>query len=242
MATKDLTIASPLSVAVPVLPAALDAQVEGWLEGPNSYAALAEDEAPFVIAQAPISFHPEAAYWLAEFDRICEPPHDQAVIRDWFSRLATVVANPPARDDFAQRVSAAMWALADLPAGVWTAETWREAAKKFKFWPSVAEVGDLLSPHAVKLERKRGILRSMSSAPVPRDTVTAPPQEPYPVQPVPAWCFDRGENSPHFNDRTERDEFGEEAGRFRIRIQRPVRTPAEQIAILLGHAKPEGSA
>lgn len=75
-------------------------------------------------------------------------PADDQAIRQWLTRLACAVSNPPNEEDMAARLSAIMFVCGEFPAGCWTDDTLRSAIRKFRFWPAAAEVHDLLKPRA----------------------------------------------------------------------------------------------
>lgn len=75
-------------------------------------------------------------------------PADPAAIVRWLAPLATLVANAPTGEDLRSKCQAMAIVLSDLPGSLFTPRTQREAAQTFKFWPSAAEVHDLLAPQA----------------------------------------------------------------------------------------------
>lgn len=88
-------------------------------------------------------------------------PTDAATIARWIAPLATMVSRAPESDALRTRVMAMAHALTDLPACCWTPDTQRRAARSFKFWPSVAEISDLVTPEAQPLRMQRAALQRM---------------------------------------------------------------------------------
>jgi hypothetical protein len=81
-------------------------------------------------------------------------PQRAGIVRHWLDALAMGVRNPPSEEEIAMRVAAVTSMLSDLPVGVWTKDTLERAGRAFKFWPSVADLNDLLRPVADSLARR----------------------------------------------------------------------------------------
>lgn len=81
-----------------------------------------------------------ARYLRAELAR-----RDERVAAAWLASLADMVSNPPPREAFAAQARARIVAL-DLPPLAYTRETLTATALRCKFWPSVAELGEVLLP------------------------------------------------------------------------------------------------
>lgn len=88
-------------------------------------------------------------------------PTEASTIARWIIPLASMVSRAPEGDNLRIRVQAMAQALTDLPICCWTAETQRQAARTFKWWPSVAEISDLVSPAAQPLRMQRAALQRM---------------------------------------------------------------------------------
>lgn len=162
------------AAAPPRLPARLQSQVATVL-----HAEWRPGELP--------RYDPEAAKALPAFDAACEPA-DAATIEQWLGALVAAVANPPAQADFRMRVGPVLLALGDLPAGVWTRETLRQAMRAFKWWPPVAELGDLLQPHADRITGTRDALAKIAKGERLAYAVEAKGYDP---GPPPAWVGNR---------------------------------------------------
>ena len=102
---------------------------------------------PALREAVPLPPHAEAAERRAvairaEIDR--RP--DDAVIRAWLDYVALAVARPrPTEDDIVAMIGILLDG--EYPAAVFNPTTRREAARRFKHWPSAAEVWELLAPH-----------------------------------------------------------------------------------------------
>jgi hypothetical protein len=115
-----------------------------------------------------------------------ERPTERAMIEDWLELLRASVANPPDDDGFARRLNAVAMVCGELPAPVWGKETIRAAVKAFKFWPSVAEVFELLDAHRKRLLAELRALDRIANAvhgPVGARESTVPYPLPPPPQP-----------------------------------------------------------
>lgn len=88
-------------------------------------------------------------------------PTDAAIIARWIAPLASMVSRAPEGDTLRVRVQAMAHALTDLPLCCWTPEMQRLAARTFKFWPSVAEIAELVAPAAQPLRQQRAALQRM---------------------------------------------------------------------------------
>lgn len=128
------------------------------------------------LAQAIVPFetpHPEAPpdappLWMMPEIRAAHAklgqalgPTDAATIARWIVPLASMVSRAPEGEALRVRVQAMAHALTDLPACCWTPETQRQAARSFKFWPSVAEIAELVMPASQPLRMQRAALQRM---------------------------------------------------------------------------------
>lgn len=86
---------------------------------------------------------------------------DPAIIARWIAPLAVLVARAPQGEDLRVAVRAMASVLNHLPPCCWTPATQREAAMTFKWWPSVAEIADLVRPEADALRRDRAAIANM---------------------------------------------------------------------------------
>jgi hypothetical protein len=85
----------------------------------------------------------EATQLLQIFDQMVQPPAAD-LIRGWLRPLAAAVRNPPSKVDFDARIAALVMVSQDLPTAAFNTETQRTAICEFTFWPSVAEIRELL--------------------------------------------------------------------------------------------------
>jgi hypothetical protein len=95
-------------------------------------------------------------------------PAGARVVAAWLAPLLLLVAKAPTGDAARITVRAMADALADLPACCWTPDTLREAARTFKWWPSVAEVAELVQTRSEQLRKERTALSRMLHAPTRR--------------------------------------------------------------------------
>lgn len=86
---------------------------------------------------------------------------DPAVIARWLAPLAVLVARAPQGEDLRVAVRAMASVLNHLPPCCWTPGTQRQAALRFKWWPSVAEIAELVQPEADALRRDRTAIANM---------------------------------------------------------------------------------
>lgn len=208
-----------LTVQLPEMPPDLAHQVETYFTPPTKWPGLVEDDPGFVLSglsatSEGVSYHPQAKHFLEQLEAISKPPKPE-VIADWVSFLATGVASPPGPEEIRLKTGALMLNCGNLPA-VWTRETLIAALDKFKFFPSAAEVKELLSGFAEKIQRQKQALEAMANAPWRRPTTIVPGK--YEIPPAPEWCGDR--TTRHFS------------GKGVITAQPPIRSVEQQLAIL----------
>jgi hypothetical protein len=100
----------------------------------------------------------EAKGALPRVEHLCRPP-DVRVIGQWLEKFVTLPKAPTSAPE-GQKVAAAM-ALAngDLPVCVWTAETAADGLRRWKWYPTPAEVRELLEPIARRFWTQRDGLR-----------------------------------------------------------------------------------
>lgn len=79
----------------------------------------------------------------------------------WLRPLALVVRNPPSAETLPGIARAFAAVLSDIPGAAFTAETSRRAAQKFEFWPSAADVVQLLQPEIDDIRRIGADLRTL---------------------------------------------------------------------------------
>jgi hypothetical protein len=163
------------------------------LEPPRRYAASGE-KAPLVIASG--SFTPstevvtEAQRALPGIEAALVPA-SLGEIRDWLQRVNAGVRIPLDRDEFDLRFSAIGAVCSDLPAKVWNDETLKTGLKAWRFFPSAADVAELLEDAARPLFAARdAVLRLATGNRRPAEQAT-PRRAPTPEEL--AWVHERVE-------------------------------------------------
>lgn len=109
-------------------------------------ALQADDNAPVLDGHKPwqpVPFHPAAAEAAALMREEMHRKPSRAQVADWMTALVAAVNRPPNQREFELRVDA-VFAACDFPASLWSQESCIEAMRVFRFWPSVAEVHELL--------------------------------------------------------------------------------------------------
>lgn len=107
----------------------------------------------------------EAKRILPELERALDPmPADRlrAEIDRFLDMLNASVVNPQEQDALDMRKSALEIALDGTPAIVWTPDTMRAAQRRFKFFPSVAELADLIEERLAPARDKVAHVRIVS--------------------------------------------------------------------------------
>ncbi len=95
-------------------------------------------------------------------------------IANFLGPLNFGVANPQDDKSLALREMALRVAAVDLPRCVWSEAALREALSRFKFFPAVAEIVDLLGGHAAGLRAHAARLRKIACAQPRREEGPAP--------------------------------------------------------------------
>ena len=125
-----------------------------WLPGSPSRALddalhkVARDIAPSPSRATVAEAERRARYLRRELDR-----REPAIAAAWLAELSRLVANHPSAEAFADQVPSRIAAL-DLPPLAYTRETLAEAARRCRYWPSVAEVAEILFPVVNKVTRE----------------------------------------------------------------------------------------
>jgi hypothetical protein len=104
---------------------------------------------------------PEARRVLPDYERAARPA-DRQQVRAWLLRLVPAVRNAPAQLELEAQAGLVCLACSDLPAGVFSAEALMTALRdeRCRFWPSVADIHDILEPLArPMLETLAGLRR-----------------------------------------------------------------------------------
>jgi hypothetical protein len=202
------------SASLVVIPVRLHDRVQHWRDIPDDLRS----------GWRPV-YDPEAAAVAAALIAEQKKMAPDGAIAEWLMRLNDAVAANLEPEQLARRVSVTVNVLGeDLPAYCWTNETFKLASRRFKWFPTVAELSDLLEP--IKVERQQTIdliLRMSQRAISDRIEGGVESKTPYPVIPAPP-----GTPAPHFDPKTT---FRTEPGVESI-IQKPIRTVEEQLASL----------
>lgn len=144
--------------AVPALPEWLDKAVDRFLDPEwRSYLRPMEREQ----RQA-------AEFGARRFDEMLAVTIARPTLEAWLEPLVTAVKNPPPEDQYDGRIEAIMRAAGALPLAVLGPVTQAEALKTFKFWPSAAELLELLEKEARRLQVRRDALHALAKPPAPR--------------------------------------------------------------------------
>ncbi len=144
-----------------------------------------------------------------------QTPED--VIAGWLLDLETAVATNLSPKQIAGRISTVLNVLGNLPPCCWTRETFLVAAKTFRFFPTVAELHDLLDPIRARQVEAIRLIREAAKATVPDGFKRG---QPHVVTSTPDWVGKQGRN---FDPRPERGE---------IKFREPIRTVEEQLRSL----------
>ena len=108
----------------------------------------------------------EAKRLLPIFDQMVQPPTAD-LIREWLRPVAAAVRNAPSKVDFDARVAALVMVSQDLPIAAFNIETQRTAICQFTFWPSVAEIREILVKDGRRyLGPRRDLLKIVSARPM----------------------------------------------------------------------------
>ncbi|MEJ0017518.1 MAG: hypothetical protein WDN25_13325 [Acetobacteraceae bacterium] len=89
----------------------------------------------------------------------------QAEARAWLLPIQAAVRNPADEDRLPGWVAAVLLAVGHLEVGAFTAGTQREALQTFKFFPSAADVYEILAGPAVEIRMRLRTLERIASAP-----------------------------------------------------------------------------
>lgn len=104
----------------------------------------------------------EAAQYLAALDARNKPA-PMARVEFWARKL--MAGTPPlGKSEFQGRLEAIFDACRDLPAWVWNEETLRRARRSFRFFPSAAEVFELLNDVTQRELLGTSIIRQLAGA------------------------------------------------------------------------------
>lgn len=110
-----------------------------------------------------------------------QQPHSTATAADWsrFLRpIAAAVRNPPSEQDFKARVAALAMAMPTATADI-LAKQWlqAEAMRKCQFWPSVADLAEIIQPEINDARRQQSEAVAAISYCPPQMRITPTPEE-----------------------------------------------------------------
>lgn len=146
---------------------------------------------------------------------------DHALVRRWLGQLGRLVSASMSPAEAADYLDAFTPMLAmRFDDGAFTPTSLEHIAAQCRYLPAYGELAPLLSAWRREQREYDRIAIEYAGPPAVES------REPYPIQPAPVWCFDR---EPRLLGRRNREEIAD-------LIQQPVRTPEEQIAILLDMA------
>lgn len=108
---------------------------------------------------------------------LLKPTVNERALAVWFNALAAAVSKPPEKEAYLGRISAVMVAAGGLPLAALDREALAEALRLFKFWPSAAEVLEVLEARALHLRRLAEALQAIGreQARLPHDVPTRRP-------------------------------------------------------------------
>lgn len=111
----------------------------------------------------------EAAALVTVAEARCGGATTREHVDAWVSELLGARLGRPPQDDAALDAYIDLVALTfeDLPAGVWGAEALKAGLRTWKWWPSTAEVGEVVEPVARRLIAERDALRRVAAPPAP---------------------------------------------------------------------------
>lgn len=158
-------------------------------------------------------------------------PAKHSEIIEWLGMLHSGGAQNLTGEQLTGRNSAILFALEDLPRICWTRATCKLAMTKLRFYPSVAELVDILTPIADEHEAVMRFAGQYASAP-PATAFGIPAREsrtPYELPPPPPEQPARRAIPPTAAEASEANH-----DRKHQTYQPPIRTVEQQIAAILG--------
>jgi hypothetical protein len=124
----------------------------------------------------PEHLRPEATRTLARYEQLVTPAAPQRVF-DWLAGVNARLAVQLALADVMARALVYTDTLRDIPEVCFDADTRHEAERKFQFFPSAAEVHEVLRPRSLALHAKQHALRRLINAPAAQVPNAPPTQE-----------------------------------------------------------------
>lgn len=159
----------PVAFRAPALPPIVAGAVAHYLN-PDPHAG------PRVRVLAP-ALRDKAGQFVAEADA-SDIPAGFGAVNQWLLMVSNGVGKAPPPEEFPNRVSAITAACADLPGWGFNADTATRALREFRWFPSAAEVHDLISD-ATKAHRDTvRALRALAEAQEPVKALEAPQATP----------------------------------------------------------------
>lgn len=97
----------------------------------------------------------EALVKLEPFER----PVSEQILREWVAPIPLVVRNEKTPEALAGWFSGLLLAVDGMPCGAFTLRNQRDALQTFKFFPSVSDICDILSPTSARIRQQMQALR-----------------------------------------------------------------------------------
>ncbi len=135
----------------------LSSSLNGWLR-------RIETEQPGSRPSIPSAVRNEAEAALSAIDEALKPAPEALVLR-WLTALGTLTATRPDEADASGKVRAYA-AMLELPASAFTRRSLDAAARRFRFFPSYAELTEHLEAETADARRTRHQLRRLAALPV----------------------------------------------------------------------------
>ena len=158
----------PAAITLPTPSAALAAEAErlGHRYGQVEEAWIDGRLATFADRPPPRDVRAEARTMLAALAAALDPV-EPTTVRAWLRPLAPAVRNPPTAPEFEARAAAIALACSTVPRCAFTLTSQAEALRRFSYWPSAADVVELLDEHARPIRaRHRAIERVVTVRPL----------------------------------------------------------------------------
>ncbi len=159
---------APVAYALPAV------AIEPVLTGPLEHAIRTHTEPGWNGEYQRLGVHPQFRHEAERarnlYASMCQPFDRQQLIT-WLYPLVAASRIVPSDEDFMAKASVIAIAVSDFPRACFTAETQREALRMFKYFPSAADVCDLLEPTRKRLVGRYQALMAMLA---PRSTEPEP--------------------------------------------------------------------
>lgn len=149
---------APVAYALPAV------AIEPVLTGPLEHAIRSHTEPGWNGEYQRLAVHPQARHEAERarnlYASMCQPIDRQQLVA-WLYPLVAASRIVPSDEDFMAKASVIATAVSDFPRACFTAETQREALRMFKYFPSAADVCDLLEPTRKRLVGRYQALMAM---------------------------------------------------------------------------------